>query len=71
MEFFENICNFAILRYEFLIEISISELFGHFYFWHLCYGGLSEFLTGLGFIASAEDRLRLDQNFEHDMIHKG
>ena len=47
MEFFENFCIFGILRYGFPIEISISELFGHFCFWPLSYGGLSVFLTGL------------------------
>ena len=47
MEFFEIFYIFGILRYEFLIEISILELFGYFYFWPLCYGGLSVFLTDL------------------------
>jgi len=47
VDFFENFCIFGILRYGFPIEISISKLLGHFYFWPLCYGGLNAFLTGL------------------------
>ena len=46
-KFFENFCIFIILRYDFLIEISISELFGHLNFWPLCYCLQNAFLTDL------------------------
>ena len=60
MEFFDGFCIFGILSLGFPIEISISELFGHFYIRPLCYGGHNVFLTGL---ASAEARLKLGHKF--------
>ena len=41
----KKFCTFRILRYGFPIEISMTELFRHFYFWPLSNGQQNAFLT--------------------------
>ena len=48
---------------SFFIEISFLELFGHFYFLAFMLWWAQFISDCLGFIASAEARLRLDQKF--------
>ena len=63
-DIFEIFCIFGLLRYGFLNEISISELFDHFYFltfmlwWAQC---ISDWFS---LIASTEAWLRLRKNFK-------
>ena len=69
MDVFENFCIFGILRYGFPIEISISELLGHFDFWPLCNGGHNAFPISLALWTLLRPVWGWGKFFGHDLIH--